>query len=390
VRSAKDLALLMAAVGLAQNFAALRALAGSGIQQGHMKLHARSVVAAVGASGGHFDEVVSRLVRDGEIKRWRAEQILDEIVAASATAREPDGSAAGKVILFGEHAVVYGRHAVALPLPDAVHVYAEPARAKTTLSIPAWGIAGEIDIDSPNGVGAAVTLILRRLELNDSNFSLRVESTLPRAMGLGSSAAIAVAVTRAISSVAGLTLDDDGVNAIAFDCEKLAHGTPSGVDNTISTYARPIVFCNDGQLRVQILTLSEPPPIVIACSHEAGLTSVEVAGVRERYNRAPQQYERLFDEMDQLGLAGADLLKAQKYEELGLLMNICHGLLSAIEVSTPELDSMVSVARQAGAAGAKLTGAGGGGSIVAICPDNAERVRDALEQAGYPTLLPGR
>ncbi|MBT8087710.1 MAG: hydroxymethylglutaryl-CoA reductase, degradative, partial [Gammaproteobacteria bacterium] len=234
-RSADELALLMAAVGLAQNFAALRALAGSGIQQGHMKLHARSVAAAVGTPDEVFDEVVSRLVQDGEIKRWRAEQILDDVVATRAAAREPDASAAGKVILFGEHAVVYGRHALALPLADAVRAYAEPAGAATTLSIPAWGIDGAVDLDSPHGVGAAVALILRRLELADSKFSLVIESALPRAMGLGSSAAIAVALTRAISSVAGLGLDDDRVNAIAFDCEKLAHGTPSGVDNTIST-----------------------------------------------------------------------------------------------------------------------------------------------------------
>ena len=91
-------------------------------------------------------------------------------------------------------------------------------------------------------------------------------------MGLGSSAAFAVAVIRAFDTALALSLDDERVNAIAFECEKLAHGNPSGVDNTISTYAEPMLFRNDGELHVESLTLKEVPPIVIACSSEAGLT----------------------------------------------------------------------------------------------------------------------
>lgn len=386
-QSAKELALLMAAVGLAQNFAALRALAGSGIQQGHMKLHARSIAAAVGTPEEHFDKVVTRLVDSGEIKSWKAAEILGQIGRSATSRQAPVATAAGKVILFGEHAAVYGRHALALPIPDAVRAHVERAESATTLTIPNWGMAATVDLDNPQGTDAAVALILRQLDVRSANFSITVESSLPRAMGLGSSAAIAVAITRAIGDVMNLDVDNERINAIAFECEKLAHGTPSGVDNSISTFAEPMLFCNDGTLQIEPLILAEVPPIVIACSNEVGLTSVEVAGVRARYDRAPQRYNALFDEIDQISLAGAALLQQQNYTELGLLMNVCHGLLNAIEVSTPELERMVMLARRAGAAGAKLTGGGGGGSIVALCPGTTVSVQSALQKAGYRTLV---
>lgn len=386
-KSAPELAELMAAVGLAQNFAALRALVGLGIQHGHMKLHARSLVAAVGTPDDVFEEVVARLIDSGEVKRWKAQEILDDIQGNIGRLAAPTASAAGKVILFGEHAAVYGRHALALPIRNAVRVTVEPAKTFTSLTIPNWGISGKIDLGHPRGVDAVVELVLRQLELQTMNFTISVDSDLPRGVGLGSSAAIAVALTRAICDVVGLTINDDRVNAIAYECEKLAHGTPSGVDNTISTFAAPMLFQNDGTLKIEPVTLSEAPPIVIACSNKVGLTSEQVAGVRARYERAPALYGAIFDEIDQISVAGADLLQNGLYEELGLAMNVCHGLLNALEVSTPELESMVALARTAGAAGAKLTGGGGGGSIVALCPDALDRVRNALKEAGYRTLV---
>ena len=385
--SATELACLMAAVGLAQNFAALKALAGSGIQQGHMKLHARSIAAAIETPDEYFDDLVARLIDSGEIKRWKAEEILGQLGASAGAGKAPNGTAAGKVILFGEHAAVYGRHALALPIPDAVRVTVERAQSVTTLAIPSWGIAGKVDLDDTHGVFAAVALILEQLDLRTAHFSIHVDSRLPRGMGLGSSAAVAVALTRAICDVMNLSIENERVNAIAFECEKLAHGTPSGVDNTLATFAEPMLFRNDGALQFKPLSLAEIPPIVIACGDEVGLTSEQVAGVRARHERSPERYDRIFDEIDRIGLAGVDLLRSRDYRELGLAMNVCHGLLNAIEVSTPDLERMVTLARQAGAAGAKLTGGGGGGSIIALCPGTMDSVQNALCQAGYRTLV---
>jgi hydroxymethylglutaryl-CoA reductase len=372
VQSAGQLAETMAAVGLAQNFAALRALATSGIQAGHMKLHARSVAASAGAPDEIFDEVVAGLIESGEIKNWKANQIIKGLEARKVSAGMAGGTAAGKVILLGEHGVVYGRRALALPIPAAVNV---TIRESDTL-----------EHDLPDDF---VAELLKALAVENAGWRISVDSRLPFGKGLGSSAAIAVATARAFSERLGLGLDNERVNAIALASEKLAHGTPSGVDNTLSTYAKPMLFRNDGHLEFKSLELDREPPLLIAWGDETGRTSEQVAAVRARHERSPAHFDALFDEMDSLSEQGATLLVKGAWPELGALMNICHGLLNAIGVSTPHLERMVALARHSGAAGAKLTGAGGGGSIVALCPGNVEQVRNALQCSGYQTLVPG-
>jgi hydroxymethylglutaryl-CoA reductase len=353
VKSSQELAELMAAVGLAQNFAALRALATHGIQDGHMKLHGRGTASA----------------RDQQ----------------PAPLAQPMGTAAGKVILLGEHAVVYGRHAVALPIADAVTASVAESNKGSSVSIPQWGVKQAVT-STASGAAEAVHLILSELEIDDGAYSIDVRSTLPRAMGLGSSAAVAVAVVRAFSRFLDLDLDDERVNSIAFACEKLAHGTPSGIDNSIATIGTPMLFSNAGAMQIDELVLQETPPIVIALSGQPGLTLEQVAGVRSRYQRRRDHYDAIFDQIDALSLSGAAALQSADYEELGSLMNICHGLLNAIEVSTPEIENMVNLARAAGATGAKLTGGGGGGSIVVLCPGTVSDVVSAFAVAGFETL----
>jgi hydroxymethylglutaryl-CoA reductase len=196
-------------------------------------------------------------------------------------------------------------------------------------------------------------------------------------------------MARAFDAKLGLGLDDERVNAIAFESEKLAHGTPSGVDNTLATYARPMLFRNDGGLQFELLEPSAAPPIVIAWGEETGSTKEMVAGVRARHATATAHFDAIFDEMGRLSQEGARLLEDGDWERLGQLMDICQGLLNAIGVSTPRLERMIALARQSGAAGAKLTGAGGGGSIVAMCPGKVDEVAGALRRSGYSTLVPG-
>ena len=111
-----------------------------------------------------------------------------------------------------------------------------------------------------------------------------------------------------------------------------------------------------------------------------------MAGVRLRYERSPELYKTIFNEIDEISVAGSVALRECDYEQLGSLMNVCHGFLNAIEVSTPELETMINIARKNGAIGAKLTGAGGGGSIVALCPDREVKVARALQDAGYQII----
>jgi hydroxymethylglutaryl-CoA reductase len=183
-----------------------------------------------------------------------------------------------------------------------------------------------------------------------------------------------------------LELNDAELNDITFACEKLAHGNPSGIDNTVSCYGQAMLFRKNAALERQVLVVDEPPPLVVAFSHEPGSTLEQVAAVRRRRERDMHAYEAIFDQIGALSLAGANALAAKQYDALGRMMNMCHGLLNAIEVSTPDLESMVAIARESGAAGAKLTGAGGGGSMVAICPGKEDDVRSALHGAGYQTL----
>ena len=353
IRSSQELAELMAAVGLAQNFAAIRALATGGIQEGHMKLHARSTAAT----------------RDTQ----------------PAPLVETMGTAAGKIILLGEHAVVYGRHAVALPIADAVTASVAESVNGSSISIPQWDLEQSIT-GTTSGAAAAAQLILSELAIDSNAYSIDVRSRLPRAMGLGSSAAVAVAVIRAFGRFLDLDLDDERVNSIAFACEKLAHGSPSGIDNSIAAIGSPMLFSNAGALQIDELALQELPPIVIALSSQTGLTLEQVAGVRSRRERHRDHYDAIFDQIDALSRAGAAALLSTDYEELGSLMNICHGLLNAIEVSTPEIEGMVSLARSAGALGAKITGGGGGGSVVALCPGTESDVVSAFAAAGFDTL----
>ena len=392
VDSAGELAELMAAVGLAQNFAALKALASTGIQAGHMRLHARSIMASLDAPAEHFEAAVERLVESGEVKDWKAREVLAAIESESQ-AIEFEGHAAGKVILLGEHAVVYGSHALALPVREAMRARVRVAGKGEglRLKIPAWHTDVVLDIREPEARGFAATasLILDALDIGERNLEINVSSRLPRAMGLGSSASLAVAVIRALNASFELGLDDQAVNALAFRCETLAHGTPSGVDNTLATYAQPLLFRNRGELDLRPVRLRETPPLVVAWGDEQGLTATQVAGVRERRLRTPRVYDALFEQIDELTLAGAEALEEANYRAVGDVMNLCQGLLNGIGVSTPTLERMIHIAREAGATGAKLTGGGGGGSIVALCPENAAGVTRALESFGFTTLKSG-
>jgi hydroxymethylglutaryl-CoA reductase len=384
VESAAELGAVMGAVGLAQNLAALRALVTHGIQKAHMKLHARSVAASAGTPPEHFERVVRGLVESGDIKVRKASELLAAIraeEAADADGAPVHGRAAGKVILLGEHAAVYGRHALALPIPDAVQVSLAPAKHPGRALLRGAHAPPAGDEAVARHVRELADFIAGRLDVTGRCFDVRLTLGIPAAMGLGASAALAVALVRAYDTVLGLGLDDVAVNTLAFECEQRAHGTPSGIDNTVATWARPVLYRRDAG-SVATLELSSPPPLVIAAGRQRGITREQVAAVRARFERRPDRYEALFDQIDAVSVAGAGALAAGDHAALGDLMNLCHGLLNALQVSTPELENMVHVARTHGALGAKLTGAGGGGSIVALAPDRTREVAEALERAG--------
>ncbi len=400
VASARELAEIMGAVGLAQNFSALRALVTDGIQQGHMTLHARSVAVSAGATPEIFETVVERLLDSGEIKVWKAREIIAEVknqvepeARTVAHGFEPIEEAEyatgyGKAILLGEHAVVYGRHAIAVPIPMAIRARAEESKDGTQLIIPRWGVEQRLHPGSkhPGSLLQSLELILQRLELADHPLRIQVYPSLPRANGLGGSAALAVAVIRALDRHCALGLTDRQICELSYECECVAHGTPSGIDNTVATYGQPLLFQRGEPPLVEPLHFAKPLPMVIGLSGVESLTARTVGRVREAWQRNRKLYERIFDEIDALAMQGIKALEAWDLQQFGELMNICQGQLNALQVSSWELEEMIQVARANGAVGAKLTGGGGGGAMIALCPDDPARVVRALQQAGYQAM----
>ena len=395
VESASELSEVMAAAGLAQNFAALRALATEGIQTGHMTLHARSVVKAAGTPPELFDEVLEQLLRGGEIKVWQAKQYLDEIREERASGKPVKhrsdvelGIGHGKVILLGEHAVVYGRHAIACPLPLTMRAFVEDCDQGVNLLIPRWGV--EYQLSKPpeqrRSFELAAGTILDQLGLSERGIRIEVFPDVPRGMGLGGSAALAVAIVRALDNHFKLGLSDDDINDLAFQSEKVAHGNPSGIDNTLATFRQPLVFRKGDPSMAEPLNIPNPLSLVVGMTHTQGLTAKTVGNVRKAHAERTRLYEKIFDDIDSLVLQSVAAIQENDLAALGEYMNICQGLLNALRVSTPELEQLVNIAREAGAVGAKLTGGGGGGAIVALCEDDSSEVVSAIEHAGFKAL----
>ena len=147
-----------------------------------------------------------------------------------------------------------------------------------------------------------------------------------------------------------------------------------------------MTFRNSDGLCSEPIQMDEPLPIVVGLSGQSGSTLEQVAGVRNRYEKDPQIYDSIFSQINNLSVCAATALADGNYQTLGHLMDTCHGLLNALQVSTPDLENLVAIARSNGAVGAKLTGGGGGGAVVALCPGSEDRVRSAMHRAGYLTL----
>jgi mevalonate kinase len=294
-------------------------------------------------------------------------------------------SAPGKVILFGEHAVVYGQPAIAVPVTQV------RARA-VVMPNPAGGIqvqAPQIAVDSPlralpldDALAKAISLTLEALGVETApGFKLRVSSTIPLAAGLGSGAAVSVAVIRAVSAFLGHPLPDEVVSRLAFQVEIIHHGTPSGVDNTVVTYAQPVYFIK-GQ-PIQTFTVKKPFTLVIGDSGVLSPTSISVGDVRKAWLAEPQRYEEIFAACGQIARQARTCIENGEVRALGPLMEQNQDLLAEMGVSSSELDQLIKAALDAGAWGAKLSGGGRGGNMIALVPpEQAEAVSAALLEAG--------
>jgi len=403
IESATELAGVMGAVGLAQNFSALRSLGTEGIQRGHMTLHARSVASTAGAPAELFEKVLERLVESGEIKVWKAKEIIEELkkeqVQGRVSLKEEPGPEEdmafgyGKIIIAGEHSVVHGAHAVASPitLKMRAKVWRRKKDKDVHVVIPRWGVEQKLEFgaDHDYSIYHSLEMILDKLNLRDQGMNIEIFPEVPRAMGMGGSAALAVAIIRALNREFGLNLTDREVQELSLQSEHIVHGGASGIDNTVSTYGNLILFRKEEPPKMEPLTLEKPIPVVIGLSGVESMTSKMVSRVREAYQKYPDWYGKIFDQMDELALEAVKAIESYDLEKLGMIMNLNHGFLNVLNVSSAEVEELVEISRKNGALGAKLTGGGGGGAMIALCEDSNKqnRIKEAIRQAGYDALL---
>jgi len=305
-------------------------------------------------------------------------------------------SAPGKVILLGEHAVVYGQPALAVPVLQVqarATVITRPRAAEQGLRIvaPAVDLESDLDdLDDNHPLAVAVWMTLRACGVTrPPALDLRIESDIPVAAGLGSGAAVSVAVVRALSEHLRCPLSHADQSSIAFEVEKLHHGTPSGIDNTVVTFAKPVFF------------VKEQPPmpfeigrsfdLIVADSGRPSSTAEAVTRVRNAYDADRQNVGITFEMIGNLVSDARQAIAAGDIDRLGSLMDENQTQLEKLGVSTPELETLIMAARRAGASGAKLSGGGLGGNVIALLSgrDN-ERVLEALRTAGAARLISTR
>ncbi|MHB0857459.1 MAG: mevalonate kinase [Anaerolineae bacterium] len=302
-------------------------------------------------------------------------------------------SAAGKVILLGEHAVVYGWPAIALPLSDVRATVEVTAQAVQGVRILADDLGQALDLpedaaqdDGPLQVTVRNTL--ERLGVTPSQAALQVaiRSEIPIARGLGSGTAVATAIVRALAKHHGVLLAPEEVSDLVFRTEVLLHGSPSGVDNSVVAYERPVYYRQGSPL--EPFSLGAPLNLVVADTGIAARTRDAVADVRRDWAAEPALYERLFDEIGELVERAREAAIEGNMTALGHLLNRNQALLRELGVSSPELDRLVAAAHSAGALGAKLSGGGRGGCMISLASrERLSHITAALQAAGAQTVV---
>jgi len=300
-----------------------------------------------------------------------------------------EGKGYGKVILINEHFVVYG-------VPSIVSAIEKVTVARVDRTS---GVGWTLDDRRPATLGYkeekfeqqrdSIDRILRAAGVDVSRAPIRItlEGDLVAASGIGASAASCVAIARAISEEFDFHFSDERINQIAYEGERAYHGTPSGVDNTAATYGGLIWFIRGKP--IERISIKRPVEVVMGNTGLVANTEAAVAGVRERKQKYPDKYDKIFREAEELAYMARRALVGYDLRAVGRLMNRNHELLKAIEVSCKELDFLVELARDNGAYGAKMTGGGLGGNMVALTPgkDLQDKVARAIKKEGFETLM---
>lgn len=300
-------------------------------------------------------------------------------------------TALGKVILFGEHAVVYGRPAIAVPVRDRqATVWVQPAPLSSGIVLRAEDLGYRYPLTAAppdDALALIVQLTLKALRLPlGQDLTVTVHSTIPMASGLGSGAAVSTAVVRALAAHFGAELTPYRVSELVYQTEVLYHGTPSGIDNTVVAFEQPVYFVK-GQ-PPECFRIGSPFHLLIGDTGIPSPTKAAVADVRQSREANRARYDVLFDAIGQITNEARRAIEMGDISALGPLMDRNQDLLREMEVSSPELERLIVTAKEAGARGAKLSGAGRGGNMIALVTQaTAERVATAVRRAGAKDVI---
>jgi mevalonate kinase len=301
------------------------------------------------------------------------------------------GYASGKVILFGEHAVVYGRPAIAVPVAQVqARAEVENAERGQGITIIATDLGQTYRLSeapTDNALRTTVISTLERISVGlGQDLTITVSSTIPVARGLGSGAAVSAAIVRALLEHFDKWLDSRAISDLVFETEKIHHGTPSGIDNTVIAFEKPVYFVK-GE-RMEIFWVQRPFLLVIADTGVQSPTKVAVGDVRQAWEKDLVRYEDLFEDIGTIADMGRRAIEQGDIEAMGRLMNENQRLLRLLKVSSPELEGLIGAAQQGGALGAKLSGAGRGGNMIALVTQKTcSQVSMMLRLAGAKNVI---
>lgn len=306
-----------------------------------------------------------------------------------------EASAPGKVILFGEHAVVYGRPAIAAPISQVRATAIVEDNPDSGVILRAPNIDRTYDLQKApetDPFARAVHIVIASAgTFRMPDLIITVKSTIPIASGLGSGAAMAAAVIRALAEHLGIGFlaTNEWVSDMTYEVEQLLHGTPSGIDNTVVSYEKPVYFRRQAPRNIiETFNVERPLRLLVADTGFASSTKAVVGDVRRQWQADESRFEKLFDACGEIAEAARQAIETGQLQRLGQLMDENHVVLQEMTVSSPELDSLVQAARTAGALGAKMSGAGRGGNAIAlVSPENESAVHQALTAAGARMVL---
>lgn len=300
-------------------------------------------------------------------------------------------SAPAKAILVGEHAVVYGQPAIAVPLSQLrasvdTFISTFPLKVSSSYAERAPFYWCKDESNSTDPLARAIELTARYFAVSSLQGEMVIRSDIPVASGLGSGAAVSAALARGVAALLSREIADEDLNLIVYEVEKLHHGTPSGIDNTVVVYERPTYFVKGRSS--DFIAIHRPITLVIADTGIPSPTRDVVADARVRLKQHASQTQDLFDRIGALVDRARESIETGDHGQLGKLMTQNHALLQALDVSSAMLDGLVEAALRGGAYGAKLSGGGRGGNMIALASHDSEAsVKEELRRAGAKRII---